>query len=150
VKFPHFESGVVKIQRGQSQDLSRTEKAAVASLLLDNPGNIAADPDPGVDVRFLSPASIAKATAHQDSKKRQRMSADQEKYINCDYIIGSVAEVERLWSMAKYVLQDHRSSLSPMHLEALLFLKLNSEYWDLETVNDVCKELDSEEDSEIP
>lgn len=69
-------------------------------------------------------------------------STDHESYINCDYILGSVAEVERLWSMARYVLQDHRSSMSPMNLEALLFLKVNIGFWDLATVAQVCQELE--------
>ena len=69
-------------------------------------------------------------------------SVTQENYINCDYILGSVAEVERLWSMARYVLQDHRTSMKPMNLEALLFLKMNSGFWDLRTVAQACKELD--------
>ena len=49
--------------------------------------------------------------ARATSAKRQRMpSHGQDEYVNCDYILGSVAPVERLWSMAmaKYVMPDAR------------------------------------------
>ena len=68
-------------------------------------------------------------------------SLGQDSYVNCDYILGSAAEVERLWSLASYVLQDHRSSMTPMNLEALLFLKVIIEFWDVNTVDQACQDL---------
>lgn len=47
------------------------------------------------------------------------------KYIGCYSILGSRAEVERLWSIAKYVLAENCQSMTPELLDALLFLKLN-------------------------
>jgi hypothetical protein len=61
------------------------------------------------------------------AKKRQRL---EKQYINCDFILGSVAEVERLWSIAKYVLTDNRKGLTPQLFEAILFLRLNAHFWD--------------------
>ncbi len=51
-----------------------------------------------------------------------------------DHVIGSAAEVERLWSIAKYVLTTNRTSLAPILLEALLFLRLNRDLWNATTV----------------
>ncbi len=45
------------------------------------------------------------------------------------FILGSAAEVERLWSVAKNVLKDNRKSMTPLLFEALLFLKVNNSYW---------------------
>ncbi len=53
---------------------------------------------------------------------------------NCDFILGSVAEVERLWSLAKYILADTRKCTSPLAFEAVLFLKVNANYWNEHTV----------------
>lgn len=48
-----------------------------------------------------------------------------EVYINCDFIYGSCAEVERLWSLANYILTDERKgNMSPVMFEAILFLKI--------------------------
>ena len=55
-------------------------------------------------------------------------------YKNVDFICGSAAEVERLWSIAKYILTDNRARLTPAMFEALLFLKTNDEYWDMAMV----------------
>jgi hypothetical protein len=97
---------------------------------------------PHQDTWLLSPKSRAVA---ERRKCQRRQSVEQDQYINCDYILGSVAEVERLWSLAKYVLQDHRSSMSLMNLEAILFLKVNSEYWDLTTVDEAFRNVEAAE-----
>ena len=46
------------------------------------------------------------------------------------FLLGSVAEVERLWSIAKYVLTQKRRGMSPQVFEALMILKMNEPFWD--------------------
>lgn len=48
----------------------------------------------------------------------------------CNFILGSVAEVERLWSSAKHLLGEKRHAMTPLLLEALLFLRFNECFWD--------------------
>ena len=60
-------------------------------------------------------------------------------YKNVDFVLGSAAEVERLWSVARYVITDLRSRLSPVMFEALLFLKVNKDYWDKYLVAEAIK-----------
>ena len=55
-------------------------------------------------------------------------------YKNVDYIVGSAAEVERLWSTVKHILTSERTRLTPILLEALVYLKVNSDYWGIEEV----------------
>jgi hypothetical protein len=47
-----------------------------------------------------------------------------------DHVIGSAAEVERLWSMARYTLTTTRSIMFPIVFEAILFLRMNCVLWD--------------------
>ena len=49
-------------------------------------------------------------------------------YKNVDFICGSAVEVERVWSIAKYILMDNRSRLIAAMFETILFLKTNEEY----------------------
>ena len=57
-------------------------------------------------------------------------NASNSVYGNCDFIYGSAAEVERLWSVAKHILADERKGMmEPMMFETLIYLKLNEEYW---------------------
>ena len=51
-----------------------------------------------------------------------------------DFICGSAAEIDRLWSIAKYILTDTRSRLTSAMFETILFLKTNEEYWDMAMV----------------
>ena len=55
-------------------------------------------------------------------------------YKNVDFICGSAAEVERLWSIAKYILTDTRSRLTSAMFKTILFLKTNEDYWDMAMV----------------
>ena len=57
--------------------------------------------------------------------KRQKKSDSEYNYGNCDFILGSVAEVERLWSICDNVLNDHRNRMSPLLFECIVFLKIN-------------------------
>ena len=69
----------------------------------------------------------------QAKKRRNSQHIDNQensKYINLDFILGSVAEVERLWSMALYVLVKNRQKMTPIVFEAICFLKINKDVWD--------------------
>ena len=61
-------------------------------------------------------------------------SNEVETYHNCDFILGSVAEVERLWSLCKFIFTEIRQALTPETFEAIIFLKVNKEYWNQDIV----------------
>ena len=46
---------------------------------------------------------------------------DQEPYKNADCVLGSAAEAERAWSVARYILTTLRSKVSPELFNALNF-----------------------------
>ncbi len=54
-------------------------------------------------------------------------------------ILGSAAEVERLWSAAKHVMTVDRARLSPLVFECIMYLKYNDDLWGLEEVIDANK-----------
>ena len=58
------------------------------------------------------------------------MVEDTQDCVNLDFVVGSAAEIERVWSMANYILVKERTSMSPIMFEALIFLKFNVSYWD--------------------
>ena len=57
-------------------------------------------------------------------------------YVNLKFILASAAEVERIWSMAKYILVQQRKGMSPKLFECLLFLKYNRQFWNKRKVID--------------
>ncbi len=49
------------------------------------------------------------------------MNLHTNKYSNLDCIGGTVADIERIFSAAKYVIPDHRQPMTPQLLEAIIF-----------------------------
>ncbi len=123
MKYPDFENGVCKIQRGDHQSLTAEEIKACKVLLKEC--NTKDSVENGEE--NLSIAAMI-------STKKRKRECPEDGYIKCDFILGSAAEVERLWSKAKHLLLDHRKRTSPALVEALLFLNTNMEYWDGQTV----------------
>ena len=115
---PLFETAVVKLQEGQANQLTRGEKRAVKMLL-----KASTKPTSDVDDDD-NDSSIAQQLA------KRRKFDDNEKYICSDFIIGSAAEVERIWSSAKHILTDTRNRMKPLIFEAIIFLKKNERLWD--------------------
>ena len=102
------------------------EEACVSLLMNDTDASVA--------------ENVSDSFQYRTSKREKRKASELEgtgvrsKYHNLDYIGGSSAEVERLWSEAKFVLNAHRAKISPIVFEALMFIKFNQQYWDIFTV----------------
>lgn len=109
------------------QDLTLPEKAAVSCLKKQK--ELFSD-------RCISENGISNANGCIEERLRKRRKTEKTtgKYLNPRLILGSVADVERLWSMSKYVLTENRQAMTPQMFEAIMFLKLNSSYWDVSLV----------------
>lgn len=129
ITHPHFVTGVIKIQTNKHAMLTIEEKEACESLLAED-GN-EGDPQP-------TNQRLSLADKMKDRIKKRKAGVIEgdltSPYKNVDFICGSAAEVERLWSVAKYILTDNRSRMTPAMFESLLFLKTNEEYWDMSMV----------------
>lgn len=60
---------------------------------------------------------------------KRRKFDDNDQFISADFVLGSVAEVDRIWSIEKYILSNARNRLNPHIFEALLSLKYNRHFW---------------------
>ena len=76
------------------------------------------------------------AVANRNSKS-SKFTNNKRKYINsndeympCDFIRGSVPDIERLFSKAGYILTTYRREMTHIVFESLLFLNINRSYWD--------------------
>jgi hypothetical protein len=63
-----------------------------------------------------------------ERKRKQRDEIKYGEYRNCDFILGTGAEIERVWSAAEMILVPARFSTRPLLLEAILFLRFNENY----------------------
>ena len=67
--------------------------------------------------------------AEKISKRKKSIQSRSDIYRNCNFILGSFAEIERICSIVGNILKENRASMSPIVFESLLFLKANSKYW---------------------
>ena len=58
-----------------------------------------------------------------------------QKIMELKWVPSTSDHVERLFSQVKYVYNDHRKKLEPTNLENQMFLKANSNFWNLKLVN---------------
>lgn len=137
VKHPHFESGVVKIQRRQEALLSAEEKDAVKCLLLpvipnnDNDADIGNLSDDDSDDSYS-----ARMESELKRVKQETTDSFKSAYVDTSFIYPVGNDVERLFSQAGRAYDDLRGQLELTNLEAILFLKFNHSFWDSKTVHD--------------
>ena len=111
---PSFLSGVIKIQNKDTSSMNEEEEEACHNLLNKN------------SIESLDSSSMSLAERIRDKQKKRKVGEIDErvndKYCNVDYICGSAAEVERLWSISRYILTTSRASITPIVFEAIVFL----------------------------
>ncbi len=136
VKWPAqtFANAVCKLQKRQGYTLSVSEKQAIDKWL--------EKPAAGLQSNGTATVSLADCLVQLKGSNvgEKRKADDMDDGLNTnadtclDHVIGSAAEVERLWSMARYTLTTTRSIMSPIIFEAILFLRMNRVLWDERTV----------------
>ena len=125
---PTLETAIVKVLRDQRNVLTPSEKAKLECFKENTP---------------LSHSSSVTETEDDDTlnfaqrllKKRRVSVHDPSEFMDLSFIPPTSNIVERLFSAAKLVLRDQRASLLPITFEMLLFLKVNRDWWNLQTVH---------------
>lgn len=120
-----FERGVIKLQRGELAELTYAERTACTSLKIHSEEVLPASGRPAL--------AVAERIA---VGRKRKCSAFGPNYINAGFVLGSIAQVERFWSLCKYVLRPGHDALSPIMSETILYLKINSSYWSPATVSE--------------
>ncbi|RAW40518.1 hypothetical protein PC110_g3275 [Phytophthora cactorum] len=118
-------SGVVKVLGGHENDLTRAQKAALRTFQRVISRSNTQEEEPtrlGFADRIL---------------KRRKVQAKPSTYVLLAAIPPTSNKAERLFRMARMIMRYERNRLSPLKLERLVFLKVNSSYWDVTTVDAV-------------
>lgn len=160
---PEFIAGALKIQNGLERTLTPDEQTACHYLKKENhpffkkkaAAAAAAgesDDDDDEEPIIMSPAvtdfdmAAILDDAVQDLEDNIR-ERDSE-YINCDFLLGSAAIVECLWSKLDALIPQRRSGMSPIMVEAILYLKENRDLWSIEDVKEALRRVKANEKSE--
>ena len=73
--------------------------------------------DDEVLIKHMGMADLLK----NNLKRKINNTKDEDLYIDCRFIFGSVARAERLFSHCKYIKTETRNRLTPQLLKLLLF-----------------------------
>lgn len=74
-------------------------------------------------------------TALEEHENRKKARTSASKYRCLKHIACTSNICERLFSQAKLILTDRRSSMKPKNLNMVLFLKTNMDLWDARTID---------------
>jgi hypothetical protein len=150
-----FSRGVDKIQNKKEKELTNSEKNACKNLLKRNHLNWAAvdtqeedDDDLSEEELFTqesSTFSMKSIYSHESKKAEAEERKSVSEYIDCSFIGSSAAIVESLWSKFDALVDQRRSGMSPVMIEAILYLKENRDLWDINDVRTALKKLKENE-----
>lgn len=120
-----FESALVQIQRGRSAELSPSQVRSVKHL------QITANPPGNIDDKSIS-------FAERVLKKQKLQShASTSEYMDMRFLIPTSNICERLFSKAGFTLNDRRMAILPVNAEAQMFLHLNMDLWNIDTIREI-------------
>jgi len=128
VHSPSFESGVVKLLRGQQHSLTDEEEVALSVLEID--GNEAV------------PNQNRETFSFADQLLSEELQS--KKYLDPSFIPCGSVEAESLFSIASAVWTDRRLFTTPEHIEAYMFLQYNRHLWNESTVAEAIAALDDQ------
>ncbi|KUF88926.1 Glycerol kinase [Phytophthora nicotianae] len=123
VHSPDFESGCVRVLKGNGARLTASEKRALRSFLQ-------VDRAPNNNDEEAETDSLV-----QRLEKRRRLKAREARYCLVGSIPATSNKVERFFSVARATLGHERNGLQLISLEMVLFLRENSRFWDVSTVD---------------
>lgn len=159
VGFKHFESGVRKIMAGEALDLLEADACIKLKIPDDEDNSADDDTSDGEDrvglggrARELTVAEKLKMNSKRhkvlvspSSEGNNNGQMTTKGYIDVRNVIVATSNCcERLFSEAKYIMAPHRRAMSPILFEALLYLKKNVSFWNMQTVAKAMKLKDEE------
>ena len=71
----------------------------------------------------------------ENARKKVRSEKAVSLYCDLTFISPTSCVVERLFSQAKLVLNDHRRHMNVANFENTLFLRTNKKFWDLQDIS---------------
>jgi hypothetical protein len=130
---PALESAIVKIINGTLGTITAIE-AREARIFRKQ---IAAEDSSATGIRpSIVPATFSERILQiASTKPRAEEAGPISEYMHLNWIPCTSDSVERLFSAAKNILTDHRATMHPKTLEAILMLKENRKLWTAVTMH---------------
>ena len=127
-----FVSAVIKVQQHNENRLTPKEKLTLDLWKLPSHSDSEEELDEPLEDYDSMVREHERKKKMMDHMSHMNKSEYDPAVQHC--VLGSAAEVERVWSIAGHVLTEHRASLSPLVFELIMYLKYNSRLWGLAEV----------------
>lgn len=115
--------GVVKVQKDLFSDLQNSQKSALTYLLKKHSVGAVGSTEEDFTSTYT--------TNRESLIKPRKQDCASEIYLSSDFGLGWVTKVGLVWSITKYVLTEHRWSITRPIFESLRFLKFIECFWSL-------------------
>lgn len=147
-----FCSGLNKIQTGKERQLTAIEKQECEWLLKANHPAYKVNKEDDAPSEDATPT----ATESEDFNFRDLLNSSAESaeleraitesdYVNTDHLLASAAIVECLWSKFDALVPQRREGMSPLLIEAILFLKENCHLWSIKDIREALRRVKANE-----
>ena len=123
----YFESAIIRIQQGKADSLMPSEEQSVRHLKKLPKQN-----------HESSKSNWEISFADQPFKKqRLDKQGSPSEYLDLWFLIPTLNICEQLFSQAGFCFNNQSMSVLPIHAEAQMFLHLNMDLWNIDTVKDI-------------
>jgi hypothetical protein len=118
IRYPVFEQAILKVMREEEAQLTQQEKESLRKFEVETKQAVE-------EVEDQQPRSIIRRV-----KRRRIVNSEGSNYISMNVVTPTSNSCERFFSQCGHVWSKQRKSMSPLHLEMILFLKVNRNFWD--------------------
>ena len=150
-----FCSGLYKIQTKKEETMNARERTACKWLLKQNTPayqieQITDNTDDRSEESLPNPSDLNDFSMGlllddtMEEAQRQLDEANSE-YCNTDHFISSAAIVECLWSKFDALVPQRREGMSPVLIEAIIFLKENRDLWSIKDIPEAIRRVKDNE-----
>ena len=125
VTHPTWEKAIIKFQNNREDMLTAAEKREVKRYYIDAKAAVNADDDESGNDNDNDDFDVMEILDAQEKEVAAR--SNKSKYRCTKHILTTSTVVECLFSRANLILCEKRSSMTPHHVEMLLFLYCNKD-----------------------
>lgn len=121
-----FQSGVIKVQRGEERSLSVGERKGVKHLHR---------PDSSTSDESLKPPKFCFGVTSQGTQVNHR--AEKSKYLDIRLILETLNHCEGLFIVAGHEIGTRRKDTLPQNIASQILLNVSSNLWDIGDVHEM-------------
>jgi len=120
---------LVSFKNNKSHEVTRKEKEEVKNLLVTSAVRVVTAVESDNNTVAVEESDNNRNVRNLCTALKNRKAEQPETCIDCDFILATAVDVERLWILAKNLLTDKRRGMVTVMMQVIMFLKENRNLW---------------------